>query len=276
MSAVRHGVLQGEQMNWQVVDSVRPRVEPRDPQPAAVPPQGFPPTEEPATTGAAEEGGVQVLVVENENRAADALVQALRRHGYLAKSVDTGAMALQALHGVDMVLLGLDLPDLDGLEVCRRIRAASDVPIITVTARGAELDRVLGLQAGSDDYVVRPYGFRELLARMEAVLRRARPQPPTTQVITYGPLRIDATTRETLLDGRRVDLTPKEFDLLHLLASQPGATVSRRELMSQVWDDDWSHRGRTIDTHVSTLRGKLGSSSWIVTVRGVGFHLGHP
>ncbi|MFE0801597.1 response regulator transcription factor [Streptomyces sp. NPDC058834] len=262
-------------MNRQVVGSVRPRVEPCDPQLAVVPLHGFPPTEESALTGADDQNGVQVLVVENEKRAADALVQALRRHGYLARSVDTGAMALQALQGIDMVLLGLDLPDLDGLEVCRRIRAASDVPIITVTARGAELDRVLGLQAGSDDYVVRPYGFRELLARMEAVLRRVRPQRHAAQVITYGPLRIDPGTRETLLDGKRVELTPKEFDLLHLLASQPGVTLSRRELMSQVWDDDWSH-GRTIDTHVSTLRSKLGSSSWIVTVRGVGFHLGRP
>lgn len=227
------------------------------------------------------EGGpaLRVLVVENHAGAADALVQELRRHGYLATSVGTGAMALQAHRAADLVLLDLDLPDLDGLEVCRRIRAAGDVPIITVTARGAELDRVLGLQAGSDDYVVKPYGFRELLARMEAVMRRTR-RPAhaagSRPIVSHGPLRMDGDTRESLLDGRRVDLTPKEFDLLYLLVAQSGGTVSRRELMSRVWDDDWSHRGRTIDTHVSSLRSKLGSRTWIVTVRGVGFRLGHP
>ncbi|WP_105970899.1 response regulator transcription factor [Streptomyces geranii] len=243
-------------MNQQVVDSDRPRQE----QPQE------------------QQGALRVLVVESEAQAADTLVQELRRYGHLARSVPTAALALQAHHSVDLVLLDLDLPDLDGLEVCRRIRAVADVPIITVTTRGAELDRVLGLQAGSDDYVVKPYGLRELLARMEAVMRRARPRRTSApqEVITYGPLRIDARIRELLLEGRRVELTPKEFDLLHLLASRPDTTLSRRQLMSQVWDDDWSHRGRTIDTHVSSLRGKLGSSNWIVTVRGVGFRLGHP
>ncbi|MET9799698.1 response regulator transcription factor [Streptomyces sp. NPDC006368] len=226
--------------------------------------------------GAGSGQALRVLVVENEARTADTLVQELRRHGYLARSVATGAKALQAHHSVDLILLDLDLPDLDGLEVCRRIRAVGDVPVITVTTRGAELDCVLGLQAGSDDYVVKPYGLRELLARMEAVMRRARPRRPVARVLTHGPLRMDAGSRELLLAGRRVELTPKEFDLLYLLASQPGTTLSRRQLMRQVWDDDWSHRGRTIDTHVSSLRGKLGSSNWIVTVRGVGFRLGHP
>jgi DNA-binding response OmpR family regulator len=219
---------------------------------------------------------LQVLVVENDARAAEDLAQELRRHGYLADSVSTGAEALQAHSGVDMVLLDLDLPDLDGLEVCRRIRVLGSVPIISMTVRDAELDCVLGLQAGADDYLVKPYGLRELLARMEAVLRRAHPRSaPTAQVITHGPLRIDAGARELLLEGRRVDLTPKEFDLLYQLVSQPGTTLSRRQLLSLVWDDEWSHRGRTIDTHVSSLRSKLGSSHWIVTVRGVGFRIGH-
>ncbi|MFI0164500.1 response regulator transcription factor [Streptomyces sp. NPDC017095] len=218
---------------------------------------------------------VQVLVVENDTPAADELTQELRRNGYVASSVSTGAEALQALGGVDIVLLDLDLPDLDGLEVCRRIRVAGNVPIISMTARGAELDCVLGLQAGADDYLVKPYGLRELLARMEAVLRRVRPRSPAARVITHGPLRIDTGARELLMDGRRVDLTPKEFDLLCQLASQPGTTLSRRQLLSQVWDDEWSHRSRTIDTHVSSLRSKLGSSRWIVTVRGVGFRIGH-
>ncbi|WP_018546904.1 response regulator transcription factor [Streptomyces sp. LaPpAH-108] len=217
---------------------------------------------------------LRVLVVESDASAAGDLVQELLRHGYLARSVATAAEALRVHHDVDLVLLGLDLPDLDGLELCRRMRAVGDVPIITVTTRGAELDRVLGLQAGSDDYVVKPYGLRELLARIQAVMRRVRPQRSAARVVTYGPLRIDAGARELLLEGRRVDLTPKEFDLLFLLASQPGTLFSRRQLLSQVWDDEWSYRGRTLDTHVSSLRGKLGSSRWIVTVRGVGFRIG--
>ncbi|WP_330460246.1 response regulator transcription factor [Streptomyces sp. NBC_00820] len=218
---------------------------------------------------------LRVLVVEDAG-AADVLMQDLRRHGYAAVNAATGAQALRVHHDADLVLLDLDLPDLDGLEVCRRIRAVGDVPIITVTARGAELDRVLGLQAGSDDYVVKPYGLPELLARIEAVMRRVRPRPPADQVVTHGPLRVDARIREVLVEGRRVELTPKEFDLLHLLAARPGTTLSRRQLMSEVWGDDWSSRGRTIDTHVSTLRGKLGSPNWIITVRGVGFRLGRP
>lgn len=243
-------------MNRQVVELVRP------PSGAGRPPKGG-------------RQALQVLVVENDALAAEDLAQELRRHGYLVSSVSTGAEALQTHSGVDMVLLDLDLPDLDGLEVCRRMRVVGNVPIISITVRGAELDCVLGLQAGADDYIIKPYGLRELLARMEAVLRRARPQSPTAHVITHGPLRIDAGTRELLLEGRRVDLTPKEFDLLYQLSSQPGTTLSRRQLLSQVWDDEWSHPGRTIDTHVSSLRSKLGSSRWIVTVRGVGFRIGH-
>ncbi|WP_042364818.1 response regulator transcription factor [Streptacidiphilus neutrinimicus] len=230
-------------------------------------------TEEPERP--ADTQGLRVLVVENDPDAAECLVHELRRHGHAARSAGTGGLALQLLPSVDLVLLDLDLPDLDGLEVCRRLRAEGDTPIIIVTARGTELDRVLGLQAGSDDYVVKPYGLRELLARIDAVMRRAQPSaPPPARVITHGTLRIDARSREIALGGRPIPLTPKEFDLLHLLASQPGTTLSRRQLLRQVWDDEWSHQGRTIDTHVSSLRSKLGSGSWIVTVRGVGFRIG--
>ncbi|MDA5146631.1 response regulator transcription factor [Streptomyces sp. AD681] len=222
------------------------------------------------------QGALRLLVVENEARAADLLVQGLRRHGYAAESVSTGAEALRTYQGSDLVLLDVDLPDLDGLEVCRSLRATSEMPIIAVTARDSELDRVLGLQAGADDYMSKPYGFRELLARIEAVMRRVRPKQPAEQVLTHGPLRIDARLREIWLDGRSVGVTRKEFDLLYLLAAQPGKVVSRRQLMTQVWEDSWSRPGRTIDTHVSSLRSKLGSSTWIITVRGVGFRLGHP
>ncbi|MER0446348.1 response regulator transcription factor [Streptomyces sp. Edi4] len=240
------------------------------------------PAERAVPTGRADPGihprreSLSVLVVESETRAADSLVQGLRRQGYQADSVATGAKALQSYRSADLVVLDLDLPDIDGLEVCRSIRAMSDTPVIALTARNSELDRVLGLQAGADDYMVKPYGFRELVARMEAVMRRVRPQQILEQVITHGPLRIDAGTREVLLDGQPVEMTRKEFDLLHLLACQPETVISRKQVMTQVWDDSWSRPGRTIDTHVSSLRNKLGSSTWIITVRGVGFRLGHP
>ncbi|OEU85633.1 transcriptional regulator [Streptomyces abyssalis] len=212
--------------------------------------------------------------MESEARAADALVLGLSRHGHHAENVATGAKALQVHHSADLILLDLDLPDLDGLEICRTIRATCATPVIAVTARDTELDRVLGLQAGADDYMVKPYGFSELMARIEAVMRRVRPPQPPAQIITRGGLSIDAGIREIRLDGRRIVATRKEFDLLHLLASQPETVISRRQLMMQVWDDSWSRSGRTIDTHVSSLRSKLGSSSWIITVRGVGFRLG--
>ncbi|POX45968.1 response regulator transcription factor [Streptomyces sp. Ru72] len=260
-------------MNLQAVDLLGPRSERHQSNRPAVAPA--PPTFAPQATGS--EGPLRVLVVETDARAADTLLKGLVRQGYGTRSVATGAEALRDHRDSDLLLLDLDLPDLDGLEVCRAIRAVSDIPIITITARGSELDRVLGLQAGSDDYLVKPYGFRELLARIEAVMRRVRSQPAAApQVIHHGSLRIDAGARIATVDGEPVDLTRKEFDLLHLLASQPGTVIPRRQIMAQVWDDAWSPNGRTVDTHVSTLRGKLGSSKWINTVRGVGFRLGHP
>ncbi|WP_327429462.1 MULTISPECIES: response regulator transcription factor [unclassified Streptomyces] len=262
-------------MNRQAVDVLEPTSEHYQPhRPAITAARGAGAT---APQGANREGVLRVLVVENDARAADTLLKGLLRQGYAAQSVGTGAQALRAHHDADLVLLDLDLPDLDGLEVCRGIRAVSNTPIITVTARGSELDRVLGLQAGSDDYLVKPYGFRELLARMDAVMRRVRSQQSSTaRIIDHGPLRIDAGARVATLDGEQVDLTRKEFDLLYLLASQPDTVVPRRQIMAQVWDDAWSPHGRTVDTHVSTLRGKLGASEWITTVRGIGFRLGHP
>lgn len=223
-------------------------------------------------------------MVENDTKEAECLTRGLRRHGHEAVSVATGGAALRAYEDADLILLDLDLPDLDGLEVCRTVRAACDVPIIAVTARGTELDRVLGLQAGADDYLTKPYGFQELMARMDAVMRRARPRrraraaptpvadPPPT-IIRTGALVIDTGSREVTLDGRRITLTRKEFDLLHLLAANPDSVIPRKHVMQQVWGDSWSRR--TVDTHVSTLRNKLGASTWVITVRGVGFRLGH-
>ncbi|MEU6055329.1 response regulator transcription factor [Streptomyces xanthochromogenes] len=215
----------------------------------------------------------RVLVVESDTCDADALIRGLRRHGHDVAGSDTGAKALRSYQDVDLVLLDLELPDLDGLEVCKEIRSACDVPIIAVTARSTELDCVLALQAGADDYLVKPYGFRELMARMDAVMRRSRSQSPAPQAIAHGRLLIDAGTREVHLDSRRIEVTRKEFDLLYHLATHPDTVVSRKELMQRVWGDTWSRR--TVDTHVSSLRSKLGASGWIITVRGVGFRFGH-
>ena len=214
----------------------------------------------------------RVLVAEGDRADADSLVRELRRHGHSVNSAETGTATLQRFEGADLVLLDLDFPDLEGLEVCRGIRSFSDIPIIAVTSRGMELDIVLGLQAGADDYLVKPYGFRELMARMEAVMRRAQPQPAASKVVSYGPLSVDANRRRVSLGGRPIGVTRKEFDLLYLLASHPQVVIPRKRLMRQIWGDSWSRR--TVDTHVSSLRNKLGSSGWIITVRGVGFRLG--
>lgn len=215
----------------------------------------------------------RILVVERDVTYAESLMAGLRRHGHQVTRVETGGAALQVYGNADLVLIDLELPDLDGLEVCRAIRAAGETPIIALTARGTELDRVLGLQAGADDYMVKPYGFHELMARMQAVMRRAKPRPQAVDVIDQGPLRIDAGARQVSLDGKRIDVTRKEFDVLYLLASNTGNVVPRKKLMQQIWGDSWSRR--TVDTHVSSLRSKLGCPDWIVTIRGVGFRLGH-
>ncbi|MEV6073830.1 response regulator transcription factor [Streptomyces sp. NPDC052069] len=214
-----------------------------------------------------------VLVVEGDAQAALTLVNDLRWHGHTASAVTTGAAALEEHHTADLILLDLDLPDVDGLEICRSISALCDTPLIAVTARDSELDRVLGLQAGADDYLAKPYGVRELLARMAAVMRRSRAGRAAARDVDLGPLVIDQETREVRLDGRAVPLTRKEFDLLRLLSSRPGAVFTRRQILSQIWHDTDIRRSRTIDTHVSSLRRKLGSSDWVVTVRGVGFKM---
>lgn len=226
---------------------------------------------------------VQILVVEDSHNSSGELSRALERHGYDVTSVGNGATALNAHRGADIVLLDLDLPDIDGLEVCRRIRDDADTPIITFTDSGSELDRVLGLRAGADDCLDKPYEFRELVARIEAVTRRrhARPGPrESLTVLSIGTLRINAASREVLLRGSPVDLTRKEFDLLYYLARHSESVVSRQRLMTEIWEDPMPHllgvrATRTVDTHVSSLRSKLGQRSWIRTVRGVGFRVGH-
>jgi len=215
--------------------------------------------------------GVHLLVVEDDEAIAVPLVRGLERSGFAVTRVATGRDAL-AVDGMDLVLLDLGLPDLDGTEVCRQLRASSGVPIIVVTARGDEGDRVLGLELGADDYVVKPFGLRELVARVRAVARRTVTEPVGPQHV--GALVVDRRTRRVSVDGAEVGLAPKEFDLLALLADDPGAVVSRAQIMDEVWDPHWYGPTKTLDVHVASLRRKLGDPGWIETVRGVGFRLG--
>jgi two-component system, OmpR family, response regulator RegX3 len=214
---------------------------------------------------------MRVLVVEDEASIAEPLAEGLRREGFIVSVAGTGAEALAA-GAADVVLLDLRLPDIDGLDVCRKLRERSDVPIIVVTARGEEADRVVGLELGADDYVVKPFGLRELIARIRAVTRRSARSPGAGPIVA-GPLRIDERARRLRVDGTEVELTPKEFELLLALARDPGVVVSRRRLLEDVWQTTWYGSSKTIDVHVAALRRKLGNATLIETVRGVGFRL---
>jgi DNA-binding response OmpR family regulator len=215
---------------------------------------------------------MHILVVEDEDSIAEPLVTGLEREGFDVSRAATAAAALAAEIG-DVVLLDLRLPDGDGLDVCRALRARSDVPIIVVTARGEESDRVVGLELGADDYVVKPFGLRELIARIRAVTRRTSGARSRNGVLHVGPLTVDERARRAELDGRDLGLTPKEFELLAALARDPGAALSRRRLLEEVWQTSWYGSAKTIDVHVAALRRKLGDPTWIETVRGVGFRL---
>ena len=215
---------------------------------------------------------MRILLVEDDDSIAQPLAEGLRREGFTVERAATGAEALAA-GPADLVLLDLRLPDIDGLDVCRQLRERSDMPIIVVTARGEESDRVVGLELGADDYVVKPFGLRELIARIRAVSRRTSSRVSTHDTLRVGGLEVDERARRATLDGHDLQLTPKEFDLLAALASDPGAAVSRRRLLEDVWETTWYGSSKTIDVHVAALRRKLGDPGWIETVRGVGFRL---
>ncbi len=218
---------------------------------------------------------MKVLIVEDEDSIAEPLARGLEREGFQVVRVATGGEALRAAEP-DVVLLDLRLPDMDGFDVCRELRARSRVPVIMVTAKGEELDRVLGLELGADDYIVKPFGFRELVARIRAVTRRASARPDDRGPLLAGALSIDVRARRARLGERELELTLKEFDLLALLASDPGTVFSRQRILEAVWDTHWYGHTKTIDVHVAALRRKLGDPRWIETVRGVGFRLVEP
>ena len=215
---------------------------------------------------------MRVLVVEDDPAVAVPLVEGMRRNGFDVDHVAYATHVLPAVTasaGVDVVLLDLGLPDGDGLDVLREVRRVSDVPVIIATARGDEADRIVGLELGADDYVVKPFSVRELAARVRAVSRRRR----TESTVGSERVVIDRVKHEVLIDGQSVDLTAKEFDLLAVLAEEPGRAVPRQELFSRVWDPVWVGTGKTLDVHVASLRKKLGDPALIETVRGVGYRL---
>src|SRR5260370_27784197 len=221
---------------------------------------------EPAASGS----GPEVLVVEDDEGIATQLVRGLTRGGYRVEHVTTGAKALA--HSVpDVVLLDLELPDADGVTVCRKLRERSSVAIIVVTAYGEESDRVNALDAGADDYLVKPFGLAELQARIRAVLRRIR---PGSELIRHGRLTVDLRTRKVTVDGTEIALTPKEFDILEALALDPARLVSRQEGLEAVWDAHWYGPTKVLDVHVAAPRRKLGVPGLIETVYGRGFQLG--
>lgn len=221
---------------------------------------------EPASSGS----GPEVLVVEDDEGIATQLVRGLTRGGYRVEHVTTGAKALA--HAVpDVVLLDLELPDGDGVTVCRKLREGSSVAIIVVTAYGEESDRVNALDAGADDYLVKPFGLAELQARMRAVLRRVR---PGGELIRHGPLTVDLRTRKVTVNEQEVALTPKEFDILECLALDPGRVVARHEVLESAWDSHWYGPSKVLDVHVAALRRKLAVPGLIETVYGRGFRLG--
>ena len=216
---------------------------------------------------------MQLLLVEDDSTISVPLREGLMREGFEVTVAATGAAALAA-PPVDLVLLDLGLPDLEGRVVCQQLRARSAVPIIVVTARGDEIDRVMLLELGADDYVVKPFGFRELVARIRAVSRRmAAPEAPAAHsTVVVGELTVDPRTRAVTFAGAPVALTPKEYDLLVCLAADPGAVRSREQLIHDVWDEHWWGSTKTLDVHIASLRKKL-RPEFIETVRSVGYRL---
>ena len=211
---------------------------------------------------------MKILLVEDEDAIAEELAVGLRREGFAVERAATGGAVLAAGRA-DLVLLDLGLQGVDSADVCRSLRARSDVPIILVGDFAVKPD------LGADDYVVRPFGLRELIARIRAVMRRSASGNGHAPM-RVGGLELDERARRVVLDGIELGLTPKEFDILAALVRDPGAVISRRRLLEEVWQTTWYGSAKTIDVHVGALRRKLGDAGWIETVRGVGFRLRSP
>jgi two-component system, OmpR family, alkaline phosphatase synthesis response regulator PhoP len=218
-----------------------------------------------------------VLLVEDEENLASLVQAYLEREGYSVLAVGSGSEALSVLaqQPVRLVVLDLALPDIDGLEVCRQIRARSSVPVVMLTARDDEPDRLAGLEIGADDYIGKPFSPKELVARMKAVLRRAEPQTVEEQLV-LGDVVVRGSAREVSVAGEQVELRAKEFDLLAFLMRNRGTVLSRELLLERVWGLDYAGGTRTVDVHVAQLRRKLERPGLIRTVRGVGYKAVQP
>ncbi len=221
---------------------------------------------------------MKVLAVDDEQSIRELLAFQLQKHGYEALMAGDGQEALAKAEGTDLILLDLMLPGLDGLEVCRRLKAdkrTARIPIIMLTAKTEEIDKVLGLELGADDYVVKPFSVRELMARVKAVLRRSSQEGPQEETLQIDCLRLDFSSYQAWLAGEELVLTPKEFELLKLLVTSPGRAFSRDELLERIWGYEYYGDTRTVDVHIRHLRAKLGERSGlserIETVRGVGY-----
>jgi len=216
-----------------------------------------------------------VLVVEDETSIASFVALYLKNAGFRVQTAGTGQEALDGIgrERPDLVVLDLMLPDLDGIEVCRRIRRTSDLPILMLTARDEDVDKIIGLEVGADDYLTKPFNPRELVARVKSILRRAVPErrEPQEKELKHGSLKIDAGRREVHVDGQEIQLAPKEFDLLWELLDHRGLVLTRDQLLERVWGYTFAGDTRTVDVHVRQIRRKLGEASPIVTVWGVGY-----
>jgi len=231
--------------------------------------------------------GGRILVVEDEESISQPFAEALRRAGFEAVVTGTaaGAIALADSEEPDLVMLDLALPDGDGRDVCRELRRRSDIPIVMLTARGTEMDKIVGLELGADDYVVKPFSAAEVISRIRAVLRRSAPREngdggPSLQPVSVRELELDPAARIVRFRGEELELSRKEFDLLATLMQNAGRVVKREDLMSEVWDTNWFGSTKTLDVHIGWLRRKLDDDhadpTYIETVRGVGFRFAAP
>jgi len=225
----------------------------------------------------------RILVVEDEESISQPFAEALRRAGFepVVTGTAAGALRLASERDPDLIMLDLALPDGDGRDVCRELRRSSDVPIVMLTARGTEMDKIVGLELGADDYVVKPFSAAEVISRIRAVLRRsASREAPLEQPVQVGEVELDPGARIARLRGEELELSRKEFDLLAALMRNAGRVVKREDLMSEVWDTNWFGSTKTLDVHVGWLRRKLGDDpadpTYIETVRGVGFRFAAP
>lgn len=230
----------------------------------------------------ADPGRPDILLIEDETAITEPLAEALEREGFTARVAGTAADGLRMASEAtpDLVLLDIGLPDGSGLDVCRELRREGELPVIMLTARGSEADRVAGLEMGADDYVVKPFSAREVTARVRAVLRRSRPEPGERERIHIGEVELDANRHSVALAGEALELSRKEFELLKALMERAGDVITRQDLIEDVWDMNWFGSTKTLDVHISGLRKKLGDDPsdprFIHTVRGVGFRFSAP